>query len=49
MAKTFFKSISGTCYYDEFPVNFPAGYEAISKEEYNAWCIATGLYDLVVE
>lgn len=47
--KTFFKSTSGTCYYDEFPVNFPAGYTAISKEEYNAWCLKAGLKDLAVE
>ena len=47
--KTFFKSISGTCYYDEFPVDFPVGYVAISKEEYNAWCIKMGLMDWVVK
>lgn len=47
--KTFFKSISGTYYYDEFPVNFPAGYTVCSKEEYNNWCIANGLPELVVE
>ena len=46
--KTFFRSISGTCYYDEFPVNYPCGYTVISKEEYNAWCIKMGLLDLVV-
>ena len=47
--KTFFKSISGTYYYDEFPINFPNGYTVVSKEEYNAWCIANRLFDLVVE
>lgn len=47
--KTFFKSVSGTYYYDEFPVDFPSGYEAVSKEEYNAWCIAHNFPEWVVE
>jgi hypothetical protein len=47
--KTFFKSTSGTYYYDEFPINYPAGYTVVSKDEYNAWCVQMGLLDLVVE
>ena len=42
--KTFFKSISGTYYYGEFPV----GYEAVSKEEYNAYYKAMGMPDMMV-
>lgn len=47
--KVFFKSISGTYYYGEFPVDFPAGYELVSKEEYNDWCKKRGFHDWIVE
>lgn len=46
--KTFFKSISGTYYYGEFPVRFPVGYEVVSKEEYNAYYKAMGMPDMMV-
>ena len=48
-AYTFYKSISGTYYYDEFPIKFPAGYELVTKEEYNEHYRQLGMYDLMVE
>jgi hypothetical protein len=48
-AKCFFKSISGTYYYDEFPYQFPYGYELVTKEEYNEHYRKLGMYDLMVE
>jgi hypothetical protein len=48
-AKSFFKSVSGTYYYDEFPYQFPAGYELVTKEEYNEHYRKLGMYDLMVE
>lgn len=43
----FIKSISGTCYKVESMPMFSAGYTVISKEEFNAWCIANGLPEWV--
>ena len=47
--KCFFKSISGTYYYDEFPYQFPYGYEIVTKEEYNEFYRKLGMYDLMVK
>ena len=46
--KEFYKSVSGSYYYDEFPFKYPNGYERVSQAEYNAWCIKMGMPDLVV-
>ncbi len=43
----FIKSISGQCYKVKEMPKYSAGYEVISKDEYNAWCIKNGFPEWV--